>query len=54
MLGGGGGSVAFEGFVLYVGGAYGLYPNVMLLVEMRSNMDTSEVRHLTCAPESGC
>ena len=30
----GGGSVAFEGFVLYAGGAYAVYPNVMLLVEM--------------------
>ena len=30
---GGGGSVAFEGFVLYAGGEYALYPNIVLLVE---------------------
>ena len=29
MLGGGGGSVAFEGFVLYAGGEYALYPNIL-------------------------
>ena len=29
---GGGGSVAFEGFVLCAGGVYALFPNVMLLV----------------------
>ena len=56
--GGGGGSVAFEGFVLNAGGVYALYPNVMLLVEMvyvRSGINASKaVRHLTCAPESGC
>ena len=34
MLGGGGGSVAFEGFVLYAGGDYTLYPNIMLLVQV--------------------
>ena len=32
--GGGGGSVAFEGFVLYAGGDYVLYPNIMLLVQV--------------------
>ena len=29
-----GGSVAYEGFVLYAGGVYALYPNVMLLVQV--------------------
>ena len=45
-----------EGFVLYAGGVYDLYPNVMLLVVyVGSGMHASEeVRHLTCAPESGC
>ena len=38
MLGGGGGSVAFEGFVLYVGGDYTLYPNIMLLVQVMAYM----------------
>ena len=32
MLGGGGGSVAFEGFVLYAGGDYALHLDIMLLV----------------------
>ena len=31
---GGGGSVAFEGFVLCAGGVYALYPNVVLLVQV--------------------
>ena len=29
---GGGGSVTIEGFVLYAGGVYTLYPTIMLLV----------------------
>ena len=32
--GGGGGRVAFEGFVLYAGGIYALSPNAMLLVQV--------------------
>ena len=32
--GGGGGSVAFEGLVLYAGGDYTLYPSIMLLVQV--------------------
>ena len=31
---GGGGSVAFESFVLYAGGDYALNPNIMLLVQV--------------------
>ena len=31
---GGGGSVAFEGFVLYAGGEHALYPNTMLRVQV--------------------
>ena len=33
MLGGGGGSVAIEGFVLYIRGDYSCTLNVMLLVQ---------------------
>ena len=33
MLGGGGGSVAIEGFVLYAGGDYALHLNIMLLLQ---------------------
>ena len=32
--GGGGGSVAIEGFVLYAGGDYALHLNIMLLVQV--------------------
>ena len=31
MLGGGGGSVAIGGFVLYAGGDYGLHLNIMII-----------------------
>ena len=34
MLGGGGGSVAIEGFVLYAGGDYTLHLNIVLLVQV--------------------
>ena len=56
--GGGGGNVAFEGFVFYGGGDYALYPNIMLLVQVMayvmSGTSTADiVRHWTCAPESG-
>ena len=52
------GSVAFEGFVLYAGGGYALYPNIMLLVQvvayvMSSTFVLDMVRSLTGAPESG-
>ena len=41
--------------MLCVGGAYALYPNVILLVEMVSGMNAAEeVRRLTSALESGC
>ena len=41
--------------MLYVGGAYALCPNFMLLVETAFGMSAAEeVRHLTCALESGC
>ena len=55
---GGGGSVAFEGFVLYAGGGYALYPNIMLLVQamayvMSGTFVLDVVRRLTCTPESG-
>ena len=55
---GGGGSVAFEGFVLYAGGDYVLCPNSMLLVQvmayvMSGTFVADKVRHWTCAPESG-
>ena len=57
MLGGGGGSVTFEGFVLCVGGDYALYPNIMLLVQvmayvMSDTFVADKVTHWTCAPES--
>ena len=50
--------VAFEGFVLYPGGDYTLYPNIMLLAQvmayvMSGTLASDKVRHLTCAPESG-
>ena len=32
--GGGGGSVTIEGFVLYAGGDYDLYLNILLLVQV--------------------
>ena len=32
--------VAFEGFVLYAGGEYALYPNIMLLVEFCREMQS--------------
>ena len=56
--GGGGGSVAFEGFVLYAGGGYASYPNIMLLVQvmayvMSGTFVLDMLRRLTCAPESG-
>ena len=39
--------VAFEGFVLYAGGDYTLYPNIMLLVQVMvyvmSGMFASEI-----------
>ena len=52
------GFVAFEGFVLYAGGDYALYPNIMLLVQvmayvMSGTFAADKVRHWTCAPESG-
>ena len=55
---GGGGSVAFEGFVLYAGGVYTLYPNIMLIVQvmayvMSGTLASDKVRHLTCAPGPG-
>ena len=54
----GGTCVAFEGFVLYAGGDYTLYPNIMLLVQvvayvMSGMCVADKVRHWTCAPESG-
>ena len=52
--------VAFEGFVLYAGGDYALYPNIMLLhfvqvmaYVMSGTFTADQVRHWTCAPESG-
>ena len=44
--------------MLYAGGDYALYPNIMLLVQamayvMSGTLASDEVRHLTCAPESG-
>ena len=50
--------VAFEGFVLYSGGDYTVYPNIMLLVQvmayvMSGTLASDKVRHLTCAPEPG-
>ena len=50
--------VAFEGFVLYAGGGYALYPNIVLLVQvmayvMSGTFVLDMVRRLTCAPESG-
>ena len=41
MLGGGGGSVAFEGFVLYAGGDCALYSGIMLLVPAMACMMSS-------------
>ena len=34
MLGGGGGNVTIEGLVLYAGGDYALYLNILLLVQV--------------------
>ena len=61
--GGGGGIVAFEGFVLCAGGVGALYPNVMLLVwvglravrhEYQWMNDSWHEWQLTCTLESGC
>ena len=55
---GGGGSVAFEDFVLYAGGDYALHLNIMLLVQvvayvMSGTFALDMVRCFACAPESG-
>ena len=44
--------------MLYAGGDYTLYPNIVLLVQvmayvMSGRFVTDKVRHWTCAPESG-
>ena len=44
--------------MLYAGGDYALYPNIMLLVQvmayvMSGTFALDMVRHLTCTPESG-
>ena len=44
--------------MLYAGGDYTLYPNIMLLVQvmayvMSGTLVSDKVKHLTCAPESG-
>ena len=44
--------------MLYAGGDYALYPNIMLLVQvmayvMSGTFVADKIRHWTCAPESG-
>ena len=45
MLGGGGSSVAIEGFVLYAGGDYGLHHNIMLLVQVMAYVMSDMFAH---------